>query len=138
MNNRPKIGIGVFVFKNGKVLMGKRKNSHGDGTWSLPGGHLEFKESFAECAARETLEEAGICIKNVKFYSITNDIFEAEGKHYVTIFLTSECNESDDAIVKEPEKMAEWKWIDFNEVHKMQPLFKPLENLLKEKKIIVG
>lgn len=41
--DKPKVrvGIGVFVFKDGKFLMAQRKNAHGDGTWSVPGGHLE-------------------------------------------------------------------------------------------------
>jgi 8-oxo-dGTP diphosphatase len=54
--NRPKVGIGVFIFKDGKFLMGCRKGTHGAGTWSVPGGHLEFGESFEECAEREALE----------------------------------------------------------------------------------
>lgn len=52
-----------------------------------PGGHLEFGESFAECAEREALEETGLEIGNVKLLVATNDIIE--GKHYVTIFVTA-------------------------------------------------
>jgi 8-oxo-dGTP diphosphatase len=37
-----RVGIGVFVFKDGKFLIQRRKGSHGTGTWSIPGGHLEF------------------------------------------------------------------------------------------------
>ena len=40
--NRPKVGLGVFVFKDNKFLIQKRINSHGHNTWCLPGGHLEF------------------------------------------------------------------------------------------------
>lgn len=54
-----------------------------------PGGHLEYGESFAETAARESLEETGLEIGNVKFLVATNDVF-GEGKHYVTIFVTAE------------------------------------------------
>jgi len=45
MNERPKVGVGVIIVKNNKILFGKRKNAHGEGSWSFPGGHLEFKES---------------------------------------------------------------------------------------------
>ena len=54
-----------------------------------PGGHLEYGESFAETAARESLEETGLEIGNIKFLTATNDVF-GEGKHYVTIFVTAE------------------------------------------------
>jgi 8-oxo-dGTP diphosphatase len=39
---RPKVGVGIIVLQEGKVLLGKRKNSHGEGTWAFGGGHLEW------------------------------------------------------------------------------------------------
>lgn len=38
----PRIGVGVLIFRDGKLLLGKRRGSHGAGDWSAPGGHLEF------------------------------------------------------------------------------------------------
>jgi 8-oxo-dGTP diphosphatase len=81
---RPKVGIGVMVLKDGKVLLGKRKGSHGIGEYSIPGGHLEHMESFEECAKRETLEETGIEVRNVRFVYLGN-IKEYAPKHYVQI-----------------------------------------------------
>ena len=43
---RPKVGVGVMVLKNGKVLIGKRKGAHVAGEWAWPGGHLEYMESL--------------------------------------------------------------------------------------------
>jgi 8-oxo-dGTP diphosphatase len=45
-DSRPKVGVGVMVLKNGKVLIGKRKGAHGAGEWAWPGGHLEYMESL--------------------------------------------------------------------------------------------
>lgn len=72
--------MGVFVIKYRKILLGRRKNAHGDRTWSLPGGHLEFNEELEQCAKREVVEETGINIKNIRFSNITNDIFKEEEK----------------------------------------------------------
>ena len=83
-------GIGVFIFKDGKFLMGQRRNSHGDGTWSIPGGHLEFGETFEDAAKREVLEETGLKIKNIRFGAVTNDYFKKENKHYVTVWVLSD------------------------------------------------
>jgi 8-oxo-dGTP diphosphatase len=127
---RPKVGVGVIVLKDGKVLLGKRKNAHGEGSWSFPGGHLEFKESFEACASREVMEETGIKIKNIRLGTVTNDIFEKEGKHYITIFMVCDY---DSGTVKnmEPEKCERWEWFSWDKMPK--PLFVPIENLLKQK-----
>lgn len=128
MSERPKVGIGVIVFKDGKILLGKRKNSHGDGAWSFPGGHLEFGESWEECAKRETMEETGISIKNIRFGAVTNDIFQTEEKHYITIFMLSDYNFGEVQIM-EPEKCEKWDWFSWNQLP--QPLFVPIQNVLK-------
>ncbi|KAI2915344.1 hypothetical protein CBS147343_3044 [Aspergillus niger] len=61
----PRVGVGVFVINHkGQLVLGQRKSSHGAGTWALPGGHLEFNESFEDCAAREVLEETGLNMKD--------------------------------------------------------------------------
>lgn len=127
--DRPKIGVGAIVIKNGKVLLGKRKNAHGDGTWSFPGGHLEFGESIEDCARRETEEETGLIIDNFKKSTFTNDVFEKEGKHYVTLYAIAEISEGE-PVVAEPEKCEEWKWFDWDNLP--SPIFIPIENLLKE------
>ncbi len=73
MNKRPAVGVGVFVWHDGKFLMGRRVGAHGGGKWSVPGGHLEFGESWKTCAAREVLEECGVKIRvigqNVEVFS---------------------------------------------------------------------
>ncbi|MGM0417152.1 MAG: nucleotide triphosphate diphosphatase NUDT15 [Thermodesulfobacteriota bacterium] len=128
-DNRPFAGVGVMVLNRNKVLLGKRKNSHGSMTWSFPGGHLEFGESLFECAKREVLEETGIKIKNLSKGPYTNDIFTKEKLHYITVYIISEYD-SGEVTLKEPEKCLEWVWFDLDDLPKN--LFLPLENLLKE------
>jgi 8-oxo-dGTP diphosphatase len=127
---RPKVGLGVYIVKDKKILLGKRIGSHGANTWSPPGGHLEFNESFEQCSKRETMEETGIKIKNLRFLGITNDIFKKENKHYITIAMLADY---DSGLVKimEPNKCLEWKWFSLNEFPKT--LFLPTKNLIKQK-----
>lgn len=40
-----------------------------------------------ECAERETLEETGLSVKGLKVLTVTNDVFEDDDKHYITIFV---------------------------------------------------
>ena len=126
---RPKVGLGVCIIKDNKVLLGKRKNAHGEGSWCFPGGHLEFGESYEECAKRETFEEVGISIKNVRFVTATNDIFPVEDKHYVTVYISAEYDEGKIEI-KEPDKMVEWAWFSWDKLP--QPLFIPMQNPIKQ------
>jgi 8-oxo-dGTP diphosphatase len=127
MDKIARIGIGVFVFKNGKFLMGRRRNAHGDGTWSIPGGHLEFGETFEDTAKREVLEETGLAIKNVRFGAVTNDYFRDEGKHYVTVWVLSDW-ESGKEHITEPDKYVDMEWRDFDTLP--EPLFLPWQQLL--------
>ena len=129
MNNRPLIGVAVIVVKDSRVLLGKRKNSHGADTWAFPGGHLEFNESITDCASREVFEETGLRIKNLRRGPYTNDIFTAEIKHYVTLFVIADYD-SGTLEVKEPHKCEKWEWSEWPP--RLQPQFLPIQNLLKQ------
>ncbi len=61
-----KVGIGVIVYQDNNVLLGKRKNSHGHGQWALPGGHLEFGETPEQCTIREVKQEFRTCANQNK------------------------------------------------------------------------
>jgi 8-oxo-dGTP diphosphatase len=128
MDRFPRVGIGVFVIKNHKFLMGCRKNSHGDGSWSVPGGHLEFGEKVEVGAAREMFEETGVRIRNIRIVGITNDIFKKENKHYITIWLFCRWKRGKERIT-EPDKFIDQGWFDFKSLPK--PLFLPWKQLFK-------
>lgn len=129
-NNRPLVGVSIIIKKDHKVLVGKRKNIRGNGTWAFPGGHLEFRESFEKCIKREVMEETGIKIKNIKFQTLTNDIHPKEKTHYVTLFFTSDYD-SGKVRNMEPEKCEGWEWVLWNKLP--HPLFLPIKNLLAQK-----
>ena len=112
---RPGVGVGALIIKDNKVLLGKRIGEHGGGTWAPPGGHLEMYETFEECAKREILEETGLIIKNIKFATITNDMFPETTKHYITVYLTAEI-ESGEVELKEPNKCEKWEWFEWNKL----------------------
>jgi len=128
MNKRPKVGIGVCIVKNGKVLLGRRLNAHGDGTWSFPGGHLEFSESWENCAKREVMEETGMKIDKLIFATCTNDVFTIEDKHYITIYMKANWKSGEPQVL-EPDRMVKWQWFDWDNLP--SPIFLPMQNLIK-------
>jgi 8-oxo-dGTP diphosphatase len=129
MDNRPKIGVGVLVLKGTQVLLGKRKNSHGDGTWQAPGGHLEWGEEPEVCARRELLEETNLSVAHFIRGPFTNDFFSSEQKHYVTLFMIAKYQDGIPRVM-EPEKCEGWSWFEWE--YLPAPLFLPLVNLLKQ------
>lgn len=123
---RPVVGVGVLVRKDGKYLLGKRIGQHGKNTWSVTGGHLEFGETFEDCAFRETLEESGVKIKNIKFLTAVNNVFKSEVHHSITIFMTADW-QSGQPTTSEPDKIVELGWYDLS--NHPEPLFLPVLEL---------
>ncbi len=117
-----KVGIGIMLFKDGKVLLGKRKSSHGAGEYAWPGGHLEYMESIVDCARREIKEETGMEVQNVRFLRLLN-LKDYKPKHYIDIGLIADWK-SGEPQVMEPEKCEGWDWYDLDNLP--SPLFVPL------------
>jgi len=142
-SKKPGVGVGVMILKNGKILLGKRHPDKEEasglkeaGTWTMPGGKLDFQESFEECAKRETLEECGIKLNKVKVMCINND--KNEHAHFITIGLFSDDFEGEPKVI-EPDKITEWSWFDLNNLP--YPLFSPTKKMLdnyKENKFCIN
>src|SRR5258708_2124357 len=61
--DRPWIGVGVLVMREGKVLLIQRGRDPGRGLWALPGGMVDLGETARQAAAREGLEETGLVVE---------------------------------------------------------------------------
>ncbi|MDN3678811.1 NUDIX hydrolase [Vibrio tapetis subsp. quintayensis] len=129
MSNKVRVGVATVIVRDGHILLGERMGSHGANTWATPGGHLELGESIEQCARREAFEETGLVVEKVTKIGFTNDIFENEQKHYVTLFVLGECDDGEPKVT-EPGKCKQWKWCALDALP--SPLFLPLVNLIKE------
>ncbi|KAJ4863007.1 NUDIX domain-containing protein [Trichoderma breve] len=140
----PRVGVtAVIQNAEGKFLCSIRKGSHGEGTWQFPGGHLEPGEELLDCGARETLEETGLEVEGKGVFTITNDVFLKEGKHYITIFAKFVMKDpSQKPKILEPQKCDGWYWKSWDELLAINDaaaagtatngLFLPLVNLIKK------
>jgi len=126
--DRPKVGVGVAVVKEGKLLLGKRKGAHGEGSWAPAGGHLEYGETPEDCAARELKEETGLKALSLKVGPWTNNVFE-EGKHYFTIFVLVDQFEGEPQLL-EPDKCEGWEWFDWAALP--SPLFPSVQSFIEK------
>lgn len=146
-NNKIKVGVGVgvMILKDGKLLLGKRHSDsekassllHGAGTWTMPGGKLNFGETFEDGAKREVLEETGIILNKVDVICVNQDMVETA--HFITIGLFSDVFSGEPRIM-EPDKIIEWRWFDLNNLPNpiYFPSVKVLENYKQKKFYISG
>jgi len=134
-NKKPGVGVGIMILKDNRVLLGKRHDDpekassllHGEGTWTMPGGKLDFKESLQDCAYRETFEETGIKInkEKLKIISVTNDM--VEDAHFVTIGFLCKDFEGEPKVM-EPDETTKWRWFSLNNLP--SPIFFPSKKIL--------
>ena len=131
-------GFGVILLRNNKILLGKR---HPDpdkadsafrsaGEWSLPGGKMEWGETFEEGAIREVKEETGITIRNPQVISVHN--CKNQHAHFMTVGLLV-TNISGEAHVMEPDEITEWQWFSLDDLPSPGyfPSFEVIENYQK-------
>lgn len=76
---------------------------------------------------REAREETGVEVGAVRFRALTNDLFEVEGKHYVTIWMAAEYRHGE-AMVASPREMSSVGWFHWDRLP--SPLFPAFSNLL--------
>ena len=118
MNDQVRVGFGVMLLNNNKILLGKRKGSHGEDSWSLPGGHLEFNEKIKHAIKRELKEETNLDVDGEELISVSNDIMY--GKHYITLGFKGEIK-GGKLNLMEPSKCERWGWFSLDKLPK--PLF---------------
>jgi len=133
---KPKVGVGVMILKDNKILLGHRHEDaekasselHGEGTWTMPGGKLDFQESLIDGAIREVFEETGIKLENnnLKVLCVQDDI--VPDKHFVTIGFLCQ-NFAGEPKVMEPDEITEWDWFSFDDLPKK--IFPPSEKMIK-------
>lgn len=133
---KPKVGVGIMILKDNKVLLGKRNDDakkassdlHGEGTWTMPGGKLDFHETLKDGAQRELFEEIGVKInpEKLKVLSVSDEI--VPDNHYVTIgFLCDDFE--DEPKIMEPEEITEWRWFDLDKLP--EKVFPPSLKMIK-------
>jgi 8-oxo-dGTP diphosphatase len=124
--NSPRVGVGVMLVRDGRVLMGRRMSGQRPGWWGWIGGHLEFGESLQQCAIREAREEAGIEVGRLRLLCISSII--VEDQHWVDVEFLGEIL-SGEPHTAAPDELTEWAWFPIDQLP--SPLFEPAELALK-------
>jgi 8-oxo-dGTP diphosphatase len=57
---QPCVCVGAIAIDDGRLLVVRRRNEPGMGSWSVPGGRVEPGETVQEAVVRELAEETGV------------------------------------------------------------------------------
>jgi 8-oxo-dGTP diphosphatase len=112
-----------MIWRDGRILLGRRQGAHGGDTWGWCGGHLEFGESLETCAAREIAEESGLQVAPRDLKPLCHHNVLAYGTHYGDVEFWTDTSHGEPAI-KEKTKTCEWDWFTLDALP--APLFEPV------------
>lgn len=76
----------VVVSEDDKILLVRHRKGNRQ-YWVLPGGRLEYGETFQECAVRELKEETGLEVEVEQFLFLSEAIAPDRSRHIVNIYL---------------------------------------------------
>jgi ADP-ribose pyrophosphatase YjhB (NUDIX family) len=104
----PGVGCGAAILRDGRLLLVKRLRAPEAGTWSLPGGKVDFGEPVADAVRREIREEVGLGIELVKPLGLV-ELIGVDDQHWVSpIYLAAA--PTGEAVNNEPEKLGGVEW----------------------------
>jgi 8-oxo-dGTP diphosphatase len=115
--DRPIVGIGSVIIKDGKIALIKRGNEPSKGKWTIPGGLVEVGESLEVAVVRETKEEVCLEVENPLLLDVVDNVdLDEHGKvkyHYVIIdYLVQVIS----GTIRAASDAEELRWVNFNEV----------------------
>lgn len=126
-----KVVVYTFLERDGKILLGKRKNVWGEGMYSSPTGHVDAGERMIDAAKRELEEETGIaadefeiiCVGMVPEYSIGGK----KADPYSCFALKAVGWEGEPRLT-EPDRCYGWEW--HSPLELPEPMFPPVKAIV--------
>jgi 8-oxo-dGTP diphosphatase len=86
--DRPVVGVGGVIVRDGRALIVKRAHEPRKGEWSLPGGLVELGETLVEAAKREIREETGLEVEVGEVIEVFDRVHHLDGRvryHFVIV-----------------------------------------------------
>lgn len=85
----PTTRVSVIVVTDEQKILLVRHRKGNRQYWVLPGGRLEYGETFQECAVRELREETGLDVCVDKLVFLSEAIAPDRSRHIVNVYVTA-------------------------------------------------
>ena len=108
MTEKPGVGCGAAILRDGRILLVERRKIPEAAHWSLPGGKVDFLERVEAAVARETKEEVGVGLQLGPLLCVT-EMIGIDGQHWVSPIYRATIAEGE-PVNCEPDKIASIGW----------------------------
>lgn len=105
----PQLAVSASIFRDGKILLVRRARSPAKGSYSLPGGRVEFGETLHAALHREVDEETALRIEIVDLAGWREVVpGTAGGGHYVIMSFAARWTSGEPVL---NEELDDFKWL---------------------------
>lgn len=105
------VGAGVFIYKNGQILLQRRRDS---GLWGDHGGSVELSERTEDAARRELKEETGLTARSLELIDTFSgpefDYTYPNGDQVSMVVFSYLCRDFEGELQMQQEEVTELKW----------------------------
>jgi 8-oxo-dGTP pyrophosphatase MutT (NUDIX family)/GNAT superfamily N-acetyltransferase len=124
------VGAGVFIHRDGRLLLQRRKDN---GCWGAHGGACELGETVEETARRELLEETGLIAHKLELLGVFSgkELFHTypNGDMVSNVNVAFLCEDYAGNLLDETDECAEFRWFRLDEMPEdISPPVKPALN----------
>lgn len=109
----PRIGAAAIITDGERVVLGQRGKEPMRGKWVLPGGGIEFGETFTEALAREMREELGLEI-SIDGFASAQEIVRLPDEHRIVLYFAAHVLAGQ---LKASSDLLDARWFTREEVH---------------------
>ena len=86
------VTVDCVVFQGDAVVLIKRGHEPFKGSYALPGGFVDQNETVEEACRRETLEETGLVVENLRMVGVYSDPARDTLRHTIAVAFVAEAD----------------------------------------------
>ena len=111
------VATGAFIIHSGKIFLATGSKFHDK--WTVPGGHVDYRETSKDCIEREVKEEISVDVKAIELFSVQEAVHHTvKGRDRHFIFLNWKCEIVSGEPKVDGNEFTKMIWMNINEAMK--------------------